>query len=611
MLILLFMLVANNRINTSLYTYHQIGGISVTDLYFNYVLHRYDLRVGMAKRQDETGLKSIYLGIDSALGDFRLALGESPYHVRAPVTTNLNLWGVSLTGRSADIFLGRVRDNNTSLPPTFSQNNYTVGVRLHRQALPRLPLDFYLIRRSDNTSPVRLSSNNSVGVNSEVRLGSRLTFENRLWASHTEQGIGASYAFNGRYTTDRYGGHCHITRMSGDYVPLSNVKMFRGTWLRLNTYERPSDLISFSQDLGYNTFGDMRVSFHSRLSPGRLPTFAYGISFSRAGAIQVFDSEYFHKGFGISANYERSTERHAYGFRIMQYIVNCQLWSSFQRRDTDVWQFGLMFPFPRHVRFKGFFNFVTRGHNRNHTTGLEISSRFFRDLNLSLTYEYIRHNTASDQFLTFSISKTLDLDRIGLTFISGRVFMDVNNNGMYDYGDQPMPDIDVIIDGKNETRTDKNGIYSFHFVRSGEHTVNVNLGCIPAEFGTAHMRQVVDTRLFSQARIDFPLEVMGSMSGKVYFDSNNNGEMDEGEDGIPNAVLALNGYLTTTDRRGEFRFANLSSGTYVLEPKVLPPETMATRQELLYVLIKPGMDIEDYTLGIVKKERPVNKKVFD
>jgi hypothetical protein len=198
-----------------------------------------------------------------------------------------------------------------------------------------------------------------------------------------------------------------------------------------------------------------------------------------------------------------------------------------------------------------------------------------------------------------------------LSFISGRVFMDVNNNGMYDYGDEPMPNVDVVIDGKSETRTDRNGIYSFHFVKSGQHSVNVNLGSMPAEIGTAQRAQSVDTRLLSHARVNFPLEVMGSMSGTVYFDSNNNGQMDDGEEGIPNAVLALNGYMTTTDKGGEFRFANLASGTYVLEPKVLPPETMATRPELLYVSIRPGVDIEDYTLGVVKKERPVNRKVFD
>ncbi len=134
---------------------------------------------------------------------------------------------------------------------------------------------------------------------------------------------------------------------------------------------------------------------------------------------------------------------------------------------------------------------------------------------------------------------------------------------------------------------------------------------MPAEIGTAQRRQFIDTRLLSQARVNFPLEVLGSISGRVYFDSNNNGQMDIDEEGIPNAVLALNGYMTTTDKNGAFRFANLSSGTYVLEPKVLPPETMAIRQEVLYVFVKPGAEIADYALGIVKKERPVNRKVFD
>ncbi len=611
MLVLFFILAANNRVNTSFYTYHQIGGQSVTDLYFNYVLHRYDLRVALEKRQDQSGLKSISFGIDSAIGDFRLVLGEKPYHVRAPVTTNLNLWGLSLISRGADIFLGRIRDNTTSLPPTFNQNRYTVGARLHRQFLPRIPLDFYLMRRSDNTSLTRVSDNNSVGVNSEVRFGDNVTVDNRLWASHTERGIGASYAFNGRYTAEKYGGHCHLATMSRNYVPLSNLKMYRGTWLRLNTYEKPTDWFGFSQDIGYSSSGDRKLTLNTRLSPARLPVLTYGVSLSRARVTQIVDGEYCFKDFGISANYEWSNARRAYGLRLVQHIVNCQFWSSFQRRDADVWQFGLVFPFPNHVRFKGFLNFVTRAHYQSHTTGFEISSRFLRDLNLSFTYEYIHHNTASDQFLSLNISKTFDFDRIGLSFISGRVFMDVNNNGMYDYGDEPMPDVDVVIDGKSETKTDKNGIYSFHFVRSGQHSVNVNLGCIPAEIGTARRTQFLDTRLLSQARVNFPLEVLGSMSGTVYFDGNNNGQMDEEEDGIPNVVLSLNGYMTTTDKDGEFRFANLASGTYVLEPKVLPPETMATRQELLYVFIKPGAEVKDYTLGIAKKERPINKKVFD
>ena len=121
----------------------------------------------------------------------------------------------------------------------------------------------------------------------------------------------------------------------------------------------------------------------------------------------------------------------------------------------------------------------------------------------------------------------------------------------------------------------------------------------------------MDTGFLSQTKIDFPLEVLGSVGGVVYYDINSNGERDDDEKGVPNAVLALNGYVTTTDRSGRFRFANLASGTYVLEPRILPPETIAARQELLYVYIVPGSHFSGFELGIVEKQRPVNKKVFD
>ncbi len=610
-LVLFFVLASNNRINTSFYTYHRVGGHSITDFYLNYVLNRYDLRFALEKRQDDFGLKSITFEIDSVLGDFRLALGEKPYHVRSSVSTNLSLWGLSLTSRGADIFLGKSRDHTTSLPPTFDENRYVAGVRLHRQLSPRIPLDFYILRRSDNNYATRVSSNNSLGINSEVKIGDKLTIDNRLWASHTEQGMGASYAFNGRFTAQKIGGHCHIMTMSRDFVPLSSVKMQRGSWFRLNTYQRPTEWLSFTQDLNYASLHDTRITLNTRLSPTPLPALTYSISLSRETVSQIIDGEWLYKKFGVSANYEVSTDKRAYGVRLTQQILNCQMWSSFQRRESDVWQFGLMFPFPRYFRFKGFFNYATRSDYCSHTTGFELSSRFFKDLNLHFTYEYIRQNESSDQFLSFSVSKTFDFERIGLSFISGRVFMDVNNNGIYDFGDSAMADIDVVVDGKSTAKTDRNGVYAFRFVRSGRHSINVNFGCMPAEIGTAHRTQSVDTRFLSQARINFPLEVMGSLRGTVYFDNNNNGQMDDSEEGVPNVVLALNGYLTTTDGDGKFRFANLASGTYMLEPKVLPPETVTTRQEFLYVYIRPGADFEHYTLGIMKKERPINKKVFD
>jgi hypothetical protein len=611
MVLLLLILSANGRVNATFYTYHKVGTYSINDFYLNYVLRRYDFRLALEKRQNEFGLKSITLEIDSVLGQYRLALGERPYHIEAPVSTNLNLWGVTLISRDLDLFFGKERDYTSALPPTFEQNRYTIGARLHRQLSYRVPLDFYILRRSDSPSPNRTSGNNALGVNSKLVLGKRLLLGSRLWASHTEQGIGASFTLNGRYTTQKYGGHFFLTTMTSDYVALSSIKVRRGTWLRLTSYQNPVDWLGFSQDLAYTSSHDSRFMLSTRVARPRYPAITYSIAFSRDPINQILDAEWHHRDFVASVDYEWSTNRRAYGVKLAQRILNCQIWSSFQKRDLDVWQFGIMFPFPKYVRFRGFMNYSTRPDYVSHATGFELSSRFYKDLYLTMTYEYVRHNSTGDQFLSFSISKSFDFEQVGFSFVSGQVFMDVNSNGFFDVGDRPVPDVSVVLDNKSEVKTDEKGNYMFTFVRSGNHSVSLNLGCIPAEIGTAHRTQTIDTQALSQVRVNFPLEVLGSLSGTVYFDTNNNGEKDEDEAGVPNAVLALNGYLTTSDGSGSFRFANLAPGTYILEPKVLPRETVAAQQEVVYVYIQPGSHFADYKLGIVKKERPINKKIFD
>jgi hypothetical protein len=610
-LALIVILSANGLVNTSFYTYHKVGAYSISDLYVNYVLQRYDFRLALEKRGNEFGLKSITLEIDSVVGDWRLALGEKPYHVRAPASTNLNLWGLTMLSRGADVFIGKIRDYTTSLPPTFDDNRYVAGARLHRQVSYRIPLDFYLISRRDSTAGNRVSGNNALGVNSTIKFDDRLSMESQLWTSLSEEGIGTSFALSGRYSAQKYGGHFNLTTLSSNYVPLSSVKTLRGSWVRLTSYQKPLEWLAFSQDLSYASLYDSRAIFNTRVSRATLPAVTYSIGFSKDLVNQIVEGEYYYKKFSISANYEWSRNLTAYRFKVAQHILNCQIWSSFHHRDLDVWQFGLAFPFPRYFKFKGFMNYATRVDYISHTTGCELSSRLMKDLFLHMTYEFVRHNSGSDHILSLSISKTLDFDQIGFSFVSGHVFMDVNSNGYFDIGDRPVSDVSVIMDGTSEVKTNKKGQYVFSFVRSGKHTLKVNLGCIPAEIGTAEGARTLDTRLLSQAKVDFPLEVLGSIGGTVYFDDNNNGEKEEEEKGVPNVVIALNGYQTTTDQEGRFRFANLVSGTYTLEPKVLPPGASSARQELLYVHIQPGSHFADYTLGIVKKQRPVNKKVFD
>ena len=142
------------------------------------------------------------------------------------------------------------------LPVTFNDNDYTIGARLHRQISYRIPVDFYLLRRSDTPNPNRVGSNNAAGVNSELVFGDKLSLASQMWASHTEQGVGASFAMSGRYTTQNYGGQCYFTTMSSNYAALSSVKVRRGTWFRMTSYQRPTEWLDFSQDLAYASLYD-------------------------------------------------------------------------------------------------------------------------------------------------------------------------------------------------------------------------------------------------------------------------------------------------------------------------------------------------------------------
>jgi len=75
---------------------------------------------------------------------------------------------------------------------------------------------------------------------------------------------------------------------------------------------------------------------------------------------------------------------------------------------------------------------------------------------------------------------------------------------------------------------------------------------------------------------------VGSFSGKVWNDENNNGVLDDGEPGMANVLLTLKGektgseYQFTTDDTGDFRFSFLRNDTYAFTAQ-LPEGTLFAR----------------------------------
>ncbi len=612
LLLVFLMLAPGSRLNTTFYTFHKLGTYSITDLYVNYNVRRYDFRLTLERRYSDFGPKSFGIEIDSLFRNWRLIIGEKPYRVYAPLSTTLDIWGLTLISPYVDVFLGKTKDYTSLLPPTFRDNKYTFGIKLRRNLYYRIPVEFSFLRKHDNRAQGRILSNNSFGTNAEMKLGPNWSLGSQIWTSLSDIGFGSSVLLNSSYTGQKYGGHAYFRKILSNYVAASNLETEPGNWFRLNLYQKPNDWIRFGQDISYSSFYDAGFGLNTALARAPLPAFGYGLNYSRRTEFisQYIHSSWRYKRFTIAGDYSWSREQQVYGVRLGQEIKKFQFWSNVRFNDDVLWQIGGIFPITPGLRMKNYLNIAWQNSQTRRTTGAELSFKLIKNFNLNCTYEEVHHNSTDDHFVSLSLSNTLLFDEVGFSFVSGRVFMDLNNNGFYDVEDVVVPDVEVTLDGQKSARTSKNGTYSFSFVKAGEHNVGLNLGSIPAEIGTKERQVAVNTKFFSKARVNFSLEELGIIEGIIYYDDNKNNTMDDDEVGVSGVVLALNGYLTTSNEDGRFRFANLAPGTYGLEVKILPPGTILSMPMSSYINIKPGTKFSNCYLGIIKKGRPVKKKIF-
>ncbi|MGQ9535478.1 MAG: SdrD B-like domain-containing protein, partial [bacterium] len=472
-------------------------------------------------------------------------------------------------------------------------------------------LEFYFLKKNDNQG--KILDNNSFGTNTKISLGENLNFTGQFGANISNVGFGCGFSLSASYTGQRYGAQTYFRKIFGSYVTPSNLLVEPDNWFQLTSYSRPLYWLNLSQEISYSSLQDASLGLNFAINKAPLPEFGYGISFSRRteSISQNIHSVWHYKKFSISSDYGWSRVAKNFGLRFNQGFKNLQFWSGLQIKQARIYQFGGNFPISTNLRFKSFFNYIKQNNQTSHTTGAELSLKLLKNFNLNSTYELVHHNTTNDHSISLSLSNTMLFDQVGFCFVTGKVFMDLNNNGIFDIEDQAVSDVEVILDGKETVRTDRNGNYQFSFVRGGSHSVGLNLRCLPAEIGTEKRREIVNTKFLDRARVYFPLGKLGIIEGYVFYDDNNDAKMNENEKGVPNVVLALNGYLTTTNENGKYRFANLVSGTYSLEVKILPPETFLSVPELPYIYIKPGERFSDFNLGVIKKERPVEKKVFE
>jgi uncharacterized repeat protein (TIGR01451 family) len=177
---------------------------------------------------------------------------------------------------------------------------------------------------------------------------------------------------------------------------------------------------------------------------------------------------------------------------------------------------------------------------------------------------------------------TLNFGYRGDGQVGGRVFYDVNNDGMLDAGDLSLANIVVHLSGdlNNDSTldvltatTNSAGSYAFTSILTGVYTLTIDAATLPRVLlPTTSASTVVTLSDTPQLDVNFGYRGTGSIAGFVWEDVNGNGVPDAGEPGL-NTSLTLEGDLnrdgvidarTTKSAGGNYAFDGLAGGIYTI-----------------------------------------------
>jgi uncharacterized protein (DUF2345 family) len=176
--------------------------------------------------------------------------------------------------------------------------------------------------------------------------------------------------------------------------------------------------------------------------------------------------------------------------------------------------------------------------------------------------------------------------------VSGTIFFDADGDGVRDPGEPGMPGVSVVVTASDGTTflvtTDSNGNYFVSNVPLGPTTVDVVEQTLPPGLtqtaGTDPTTVTVNAGPPTSAGLDgyapaaAPPGPTGSVTGRVFFDTDGDGIQDPGEPGIQGVVVEITtagGQLVyaTTNANGDYTATNVPAGNATVDivNSTLPP----------------------------------------
>ncbi len=184
--------------------------------------------------------------------------------------------------------------------------------------------------------------------------------------------------------------------------------------------------------------------------------------------------------------------------------------------------------------------------------------------------------------------------------ISGRVWNDLNGDGILDPGEPPLSGVTVVLNTGVQVTTNDDGVYLFDNLPDGIYSV-IEFD-LPDYVSTNDANGGIDNLIFNIQITDgndvtdqdfLDTLPLGSISGIVILDLNNDGVLTDDEIGIPGITVTLsNGLTVISDEEGHYQFNDLLEAEYVLTVSD-PPGYKPTSENsnTLEVSLEPGQEI--------------------